>query len=277
MGAEIEKLIRSQQPAAMSATLYTIGLDGQRTKCLRWDGPFDDHCELLEQVEERALRQANALGGVHSFCFELCDGAGTSLGCEFFRLSAEAFSGERSMLAEPANEGGVLAQSMRLTEAFARLQVQGSERSGNLMLKQLEAIARRAEHSESRYLEALQVLQRVLTGERQAEVEAIRADGNARAKVAIANRVATLLGPIASGMIAKYGGDAGPQAAIATAVQGFVSSLNQEQLEKIISVLQPEQAAAVFQLVSAVKTDEAQAGATEAPPPRRKANGDARH
>jgi len=277
VGAEVEKLIRTQQQGALSATLYTVGLDGHRTVCLRWAGPFDDHAELLEQCEERALRQANALGGVHSFCFEMLDGSGASLGCEFFRVSAESFGGERSLLSEPANEGGVLAQSMRLTEAFARLQVMGAEKQSTITLRMLEASAKRAEFAEGKYLEAIQATHSMLTGERAAEVEMVKANNRGQAQLVIANRVATLIGPVMAAFLSKKGGEQGGLHAAMVGLTGLISSLTAEQLEAIVGHLKPEQAAAMFQLVGTVTTEAEKQKAADTPAPRKGANGDARH
>lgn len=276
MAGEIESLIRVQQPAALSAALYTIGLDGQRAVCLRWQGPFPSIDDLNEAVEERALRQANALGGVHNFCFEMYDPSGASLGSEFFRVSAENFSGDRSMLSEPANEGGVLAQQMRITEALARLQVQGAEKQNNILHKMLETMGRRAENAEQRYLQGLEVFVQAITGERQAEVEAIRADGNARAKLAIANRVGTLLGPLAAGFLKKQlPGSAGAAAGASVNMQSLASSLTTEQMEAIMQALTPEQNAALFAILAPLKAEQEK---HDVPEPRaRKANGDATH
>lgn len=277
MAGELHSLIVNQQPAAVVAALYTIGLDGHRTLCLRWQGPFSSVEDLHEAVEERALRQANALGGVHNFLFEMQDAKGESLGSEFFRVSAESFSGDRSLLSEPANEGGVLAQSMRLTEAFARLQVQSASGTHSTLLKQNELLARRADQAEARYLQGLEVFAATITGERQAEVEAIRADGNARAKLAIANRIGALLGPLAAGFLKKQlPGSAGASAGAAVSMQSLAAGLTAEQMEGIMQVLTPEQNAALFALLAPVKAEQEQHDVPDSPA-RKKANGDARH
>lgn len=277
MAGEVHSLILSQQPTAASAALYTIGLDGHRTLCLRWQGPFSSVEDLNEAVEERALRQANALGGVHNFLFELTAPDGSSLGSEVFRVSAEAMTGDRSMLSEPANEGGVLAQTMRLLEAHARINVQLVKGTQDNLLKQNEMLSRRADASEARYLSGMEVFMQALTGERQAEVEAIRADGNARAKLAIANRIGTLLGPLAAGLLKKQlPGAAGASAASAVNMQTLAGSLTTEQMEGIMQLLTPEQNATLFALLAPVKAEQEQ---TEVPaaPARKVPNGDARH
>lgn len=272
MGSEVDKLIRLQ-PAATSAVLYTIGLDGHRTVCQRWSGPFTEPADLYEQVEERALRQANVLGGVHNFLLELLDAKKEQLGTEVFRVGAEGF-GERSMLSEPANEGGVLAQSMRLTEAFARLQVQGSEKTLNQAHKLLEVMARRADHSENKYLEGLQAIARAHQADRQYEVEAIKATGNAQAKQLVASKLAALIPQVLAAFVGKNAGPKGPAHASALRMKEFTGTLTQEQFESILTVLRPEQQGALAALLSGVHAEIVD---ETAQPPEKKANGDARH
>ena len=277
MAGELHSLITSQQPAAAAAALYTIGLDGHRTLCLRWQGPFPSVEDLNEAVEERALRQANALGGTHNFLFELTATDGSSLGSEVFRVNAEAFTGERSMLSEPANEGGVLAQTMRLLEATMRVNVQLSKGTHDNLLQQNKMLAGRAEASEARYLSGMEVFLASITNERNAEVEAIRADGNARAKLAIANRVGALLGPLAAGFLKKQlPGAAGASLGAAANMQGLAATLTAEQMEKIMGVLSPEQNAQLFALLAPLKAEEEE-HEVEPAQARKVPNGDARH
>lgn len=281
MGAEVENLIKNQLAGAYSAKLFMVGLDGIRTLCLRWPGPFGDPSELLEQVEERALRQANALGGVQSFLFEMYDNAGQPLGCEVFRLSAEAMGGDRSMLAEPANEGGVVAQLMRQNEALLRTQAlvlkeQTVSWKENLRaaLNMVEASHKRADFSEGKYLEGLQVISQVLTGESENAVALKKAEGNADAKRLIAGRVAGLLPMVASAFV-QNGPAKSPAHATLIGAKNLFTSLTQEQIQAFLALLSPDQAAQVFQMMEAVM-------ATEPPPPppapnAPKASGNAAH
>jgi hypothetical protein len=272
MGAELDKLIRAQ-PTAIKATLYTIGLDGHRTVCLRVAGPFEDPADLYEQIEERALRQANTLGGIHNFMLELVDGAGAQLGTEVFRVSAEGH-GDRSMLAEPANEGGVLALSMRLTQAFAQLQVQGSAKTLDSAHKLIEVMARRADHAEQKYLEGMQVIARSLSNDRAAEVEAIKATGNAQAKQLVASKLAGLIPQVLAAFVSKNAGPKGKAHASALRMKDFTGTLTSEQFESILGVLRPEQQGALAALLQGAH---AEAEEEAAQPTTPKANGDARH
>lgn len=267
MGSELEKLVQGNRGFVAAAALYTMGLTGQRTPCCRWGAPvgeLPDEAELLEQVEERALRQANVLGGVHNFQLELYDGDKNPIGCEFFRVSAESFGGERSLLTEPANEGGVLAQQMRLTEAYARTHVQFTEKGFNQLTRVIDVMSRRVQQSEENSAQMMGTLYEVLIGRGETEVEVQRAKGNARTKEIMAERVMGLLPAIAAGFIHK---NAGPNGAAHFAAQGadaFYSSITQEQLSVIMQALNPEQRQQLFVMIEGIAKEKAAQEAAEA-------------
>ncbi len=274
MGAEVENLIKKELAGAYSAKLFSVGLDGMRALCLRWPGPFDDPLELLEQVEERALRQANSLGGVQAFQFEMYDNGGNALGSECFRLSAEAFSGDRSLLSEPANEGGVLAQVMRQNEALLRTQALTLKETTvswrqnlDAAHRMVEAVGRRAEFSETKYLEGLQVLQKVLTGESEHAVAMKKAEGNAKAKELLAERVAGLL-PMVAGAFVQNGPAKSAAHATLIGAKNLFTSLSQAQIQAFLDLLSPEQRAQVYVMFESVLKYE-----QEASPPRPGTNG----
>lgn len=268
VAAEIETLIREQQAGAQSAKLFTLGLDGHRTLCKRWAGPFEDMRDLHESVEERALRQCNTLGGIHNFCFELYDGAGNALGSEVFRLSAEALEGDRSMLSEPANEGGVLAQLMRQNEALVRTGVYERKEATVAFrevfgaMQKLVALSHgRSDHAEGKYLEAMQTFHKMITGEQQHTVELEKARGNAEAKRVLAEKVSGYI-PLLLGSFVKNGPIRNAGAATAIGVKNLFESLKAEQVEGILALLTPEQQNALIAMVQAAEVAETPPGAT---------------
>lgn len=261
MGAEVATLVRSQQAAALVATLYTIGLQGQRTVCLAWRGPFPDPIDdLIEQVEERALRQANALGGVHAFQLEMADAEGRVLGTEFFRVSAEPMG---SIVAEPANEGGVLAQHMRLLEACFRSQVGGSEKLLHQAIKMMERSDARAVHFEDSYLKALITVGDAIRGEREHELEIRKIEAHGKSKEIVARKIAALLPEVTAGVFNRYGGPQGAAHAAAISAKGLFESIDGEQLQAIMNALRPEQQAGLFALMKRLAKEEEARAAQE--------------
>jgi hypothetical protein len=266
MGQEVEALVRTQQRAALGAKLYTVGLDGVRTPCLTWPGPFDDPLELVEQVEARALRQANALGGVHAFLLELVGPDGAVLGTEFFRVSAESFSDGRSIISEPANEGGMLAQMMRHNEVVIRTGVQGSEKTLQAAHKMIEQVGKRAEYAEAKFLEMLTTLHSVMTGERETQVAMVKAEARATATKQIAGKIASLIPEISAAFVKGNSGPAGAAHAAAISAKGLFSTITSEQLNGILGHLNVEQQMQLFGLMKRLSAEHEQQAAAEAAP-----------
>jgi len=266
VGSELEKLVSGNRGFAAAATLYTMGITGTRTPCCRWGAPVSalpDDAELLEQIEERALRQANVLGGVHNFQLELYDGDKNPIGCEFFRVSAESFGQDRSLLTEPANEGGVLAQQMRLTEAYARTHVTFTEKGFGQLTKVIDTMAKRVEQSETNSAQMMATLYEVLIGRGDAEVEVQKAKGNAQAKVVMAERVMGLLPAIAAGFMLKNTGPTGAAHFAAQGADAFYSSITEEQLRVIMTALNPDQRQQLFIMIEGIAKEKAAAEAAE--------------
>ena len=249
MGQEVEALVRTQHAVAHAATLYTVGLEGTRTLCLRWQGPFADTSELIEQIEERALRQANTLGGVHNFLLELAGADGAVLGTEFFRVSAESFAGG-SIVAEPANEGGLLAQLMRHTEAVFRSNIQGNDKTLSHAHRLIETANRRAEFSEQKFLEALSTMHTIMTGERQTQVELVKAEARAAATKQIGSKIAMLIPEMSAAFLSSKAGAGGPAHALALRAKSLFSTITQDQLKGILGSLDLTQQGQLIALLS---------------------------
>lgn len=236
MANEVHSLVTREAAHAARATLYTVGLDGVRTLCARWPGPFADLAELVEQVEERALRQANTLGGVHNFMFELHDASGQPIGCEVFRVGAENFGdSSRSMLSEPANEGGLVAQLMRHNEAIMHGHTKGFQQTTATLLKDREITARRAEFVEEKYMKGLELFMSAVMGERAHEIELLKANANAQVKGELVKRVAGLIPEVLASFVSGKTGQAANGAAIAA--KGLFSTLTQDQMQAILGAL----------------------------------------
>lgn len=246
MGSEVAQLVQSQRSHAGSAALYTIGLQGHRTLCTRW-APLPDEAELIEQIEERALRQANVLGGMHNFMVELYDATGQPLGSEVFRLAAENFGDtSRSLLTEPANEGGIVAMSMRHTEASNRTLVEFAHKVMTGIVKPLEAVTRRLSASEEHQLAMMQAVQTLVFQDRAQEAEIERAQGSAKAKAIMAERVAGLLPAVAAGIVSKLAPQGGAAQFAAAGAEAFFSSIRADQFTKLVEIFDPDQRMQLF-------------------------------
>ena len=269
--SEVERLLATHGEDADRIVLTYTASDGTRVPCQRWEAPIDP-VEALEQIEERALRQANTLGGSHVFWCELFDKNGRPIASEVFRVTAELMPLGASSSAEPANEGGHLAQMMRHNEGHFRLAIQSSRETAQIQsklqdqaLKMTTALANRLEAVESRYAKAMETVSVIITGEREAEIEAAKAAASAKLKADFGSRIMGLL-PEAVAAIAGRKPE-GAAAAAAIGAKGLFSSLNQEQLVAIMGVLKPEQQAAVMGLMKRLAAEEEAHSAPPDEPP----------
>jgi hypothetical protein len=245
LGDEVSKLVERHAAQSAVAVLYVIGISGHQRVCERWARPLDA-IALVEEVEERALRQANVLGGVHNFLLELIDDSKQVLGSEPFRVGAENFGGDRSLLSEPANEGGLVAQSMRHTEAANMTLIQGVAQMLTQSTKQLETLVKRANAAEDRGLQMLTVMHKMLSESGAVEAEITKAQGNADVKRAIGGRIANLLPALAAGLVAHKAGPNGAAHFAAHGLSGLAETLTPAQLQGIFALLNDEQRAAFY-------------------------------
>lgn len=245
--------------------LSVIASDGSRMACNRWDvgrDVDDAYKETFEQIEERALRQANALGGTHAFILEWyrqCEGERPRVeGHEVFRVSAETAPGGRFM-SEPANEGGLVAQAMRHQETNQKHLSAMFDRAMHHMGRTLDRISERAEKAETRYVESMGVFLESIANKQAHEVELVKAQGNAEVKAQLAGRVATLI-PAMAGRVMEHFGKEGFQVRL----RGFFETLKPEQFGGILQQLQPEQQALLLEMakpiIAELEEEKARAG-----------------
>lgn len=257
MGAEIEKLV-GLVPDWHKATLYALGQDLTKQACQTWAAPLEK-AELLEQVEEVALRRANALGGNHAFLVELFDGARQVVASEVFRVSAELLPNGQSIALEPANEGGLLAQLMRHNEANARTGVAGFQATTRATLEALQTVSRHSQVVESKFTDLMMRMQTLVLGEMEAKVQIAREEGKQKTMHLLAERVGSLLPEVLGSMTGKLSGTAGAAAAIKA--KGAFDTLRPEQLETIMSCLDMEQKVAILGLMKSLAEDAEKHGA----------------
>ena len=251
MGQELEKLI-GRTVAWRKLTLYALAQNLTRQTLQTWEAPIEQP-DLLEQIEERALRQANVLGGSHAFLVESLNADGQVLGSEVFRCSAETFPNGVSIAHEPANEGGLLAQLMRHNEAQTRTGVLSFEKTSNATLRALEALAKHTAQMEERYGGLLTRMQEVVLGEHQTRVELAREESSAKTKHMFAERLAGILPEVIGSITGKVSNT--PGAAAAVKAKAAFETLRADQLETIMGCLDMEQKIAIMGLLKSLAED----------------------
>lgn len=254
MSSEVEKVLDRHGATAFAFVLYQVASDGTRVLCDVWKAPFENKAELLEQIEERALRQANVLGGVNTFWVEARDGAERPMGSEIFRVTAEALPGGASIATEPSNEGGAFAQMMRHNEALLRATTLGFDKVLGHALKQLDVQGKRADAMEQRHLSSLEILSKVISGERETQLQLAREEASSKMKEKILTRALGVLPEALAGFMGRK--PEGAAAAAAMSAKGIFSTLTLEQMQHIMGCLNIEQQAALMGLMKRLAAEE---------------------
>lgn len=239
-------LLEAQQAGAVQVRLYLVTHTGARRPCLK--RPLVDAVvlEVLEEIERRALSQANAMGGRHAFELEAVDDSGGVISTEVFAVTAEGFAGGGAALTEPANEGGFLAQVMRHKEVMLRTTVSAQDKTFRHLGQALEMVSTRLERSEERYAKALELLEALTLHEHERKIELVQVEAKTEALRKIGDQVAGLLPDVAAGLVGKVRGGSAKSALVA---RQLFESLNQTQLNGILQSLEPEQQHHVIQLM----------------------------
>lgn len=265
-GSEVEALLNKHGLQARRVKLYLLSLDSTRTPCTHWDGAVEPNStqmiELLEQIEETALRRANVMGGSHAFCLEVLGEDEVTLATEFFRVSAEAMP-NGAIASEPANEGGAFAQHMRHNEALFRLAMSGAQRAENTLTRQNETLARTNLALYEKLFSQMELVHTALTSDREHELAILKQTSRNKLTGIITDQVTNLLPEVASSLVAKKASS--PALAAAVGMKGLIATLKPDQLAKVAACLEPEQQIVLF---SAIKHLAAAEEAKNGPPPQ---------
>lgn len=225
-----------------SIALYHLALDSTRTLCARWPGPInvENQAEVLEQIEERALRQANVLGGSHAFHLEAVDAQKQILMTEVFRVSAESLPGATGMLAtEPANEAGAFAQLMRHNEVLFRLSTDAWRGANYVVAEQLRRQDAQLQAFELERANMLRIERETYTERMQHERDMAKQKRNAELQDQVFKQLQAIAPEVLALIREKKVGDV--EGAAAVGFKGLVETLRPDQMTKIFDALEPGQ------------------------------------
>jgi hypothetical protein len=268
-------------PSCVQVRLMHLAQDGTRMPGASWDGPLDTSAKRLdcaEDIEERAARETNILGGIHAWYIEVDGEGGKTLATEIFRLSAESLPNGKSISTEPANEGGVLAQMMRHHEVMAKQYMWDRERVSETLASENSKLRARNENLEDKLFKTLDTVREAILGERQHELELLKAKAKNELMLSVGKQVQGLLPEVASAFVHKQA--KAPAAAAAIGIQEFLKTITPEQFDVILSTLRPEQAMVLVQAMKRIaeaEAEKAKQNAPPAPPATEAANGSTPH
>lgn len=237
-------------PDCAAIRLWSCAVDSSRTLCDSWPLPMPngDALELIEQIEERALRQANTFGGSQAFMLEAVNKGDRPMATDVFRVYGEALPGATGGLAtEPANEAGHVAQMMRHNEAIFRSSIMGQQGLLKSAHQLLELSDRRAERAEDRSLKWLEQVAAIATQEREREVALKKEEGSAESRRLVTNKLLNLLPMVASSVVGNKPGH--EATGVVIGLKSVFESLSQEQMVAILNLLSEDQRMAFLQQI----------------------------
>jgi hypothetical protein len=255
MGLEIEKLIEREKTTMRTASLFALtqALSKQLLQTWKLSELPGGTPELLEQVEERALRQANVLGGSHAFVLEAYNEAEKVIGSEVFRVTAEILPNGQSLVSEPPNEVGAFAQMMRHNEAQARVGVQQFQAYSNAAQRLFDSSTKHSAALEARLQGLLERMETLVLGEYESKIALAKVEADAKLKQAVVERVGNILPEVVGSFTGKISGT--PGAAAAIKAKAAFSSLTGEQLQTILGALNEDQRIALLGLMKSLAAD----------------------
>lgn len=261
MGAsnEVAIVLREHGATCASVALYHLAVDSSRILCQRWAGPIDEHNRhnVLEQIEERALRQANILGGSHAFYIEAVDAQRQIMMTEVFRVSAESLVGANALATEPANDVGQRAQQMRHQENLHRLYtdaIRDTLNAATELVGQQRAVIKEQSADHIAYLQASR---ESIRNQQAHELELRKVEANAAKWKGFLEQLQQVSPEIMAMVRHKKIGDVAGAAAIG--MRGFIETLKPDQLTQIANVLEPTQQLVLFEAIKRLASaDEAE-------------------
>lgn len=221
--------------------LSSIGLDGTQTALDVWPKQIAPPQEITEMMEERAAAHANALGGTHAFVLQALDADGNGvLASQAFRVGAEALPGAGVLPSEPANAGGVLAQTLRHNEAIMSSAVIAWDKLGRTATGMIERADRRAARSEDAYMQVVELHHELIERKDERQAQSRRDDKMLAIKESSAKKLMAMLPVVFESVVLKKAPE-GLDRAAAHTTREFWESLKENQLIDILKALDPEQ------------------------------------
>lgn len=239
-------LLRKLEEGAFVFRLSVLSIDGSAVFIDQWKAHlgFD---ELRDAIEERANKHAALGSTIQNFMLEAWDADKASLGFDVFQVTADPLPNlHRVLTSEPANEAGVLAQTMRLNENLTKglMAMAGhvNNSSGEMkaayqdMIKNLSA---RAEAGDKARLETFEILDQLVRRKAEQDLEVAKLEHAQKLKEKALEKVGTLLPVVMDHVIGKT--PSGANAAAIAMARTLFESVRSEQLGKFLEVLDAEQ------------------------------------
>lgn len=216
---------------------------------------------ICDEVSGAAEDDADGIGGVQRYAVVALRDDGTSSGRLVIRCRAETTEeGSEFGDSEPANSKGLVAQTMRHSEAFAKTMSMGSGAVVEQLVRQNARLSSMVELMLDKHLEHIRLVEDLSNDKAARDVMSKEAETKAIATEEIAKTVAALL----PAMVKRFTGvtPENYQSPEVVALRKLAGALTGPELDAIQTHLKPEHSAVVMEILKGAAESEAQAEET---------------
>lgn len=223
--------------------------------------------DVVDAVDQALTTDAGGLSGLQRYMLVCVAGEGDEqrmLGRLPVRYRGQAADDDAddTVSSEPANARGLLAQSQRHTEAFARMAISQTATIAGVQERMIARLAEMNERLTEKHVEVLQLVEELSSEKHTRAIETTREEGKQATRQIFAKQMM----PMLATLVRKYtgGSPAGALPAEVVQVKTLFESLTEEQQVQLQSILTPAQVIAVVDLMD--KFEGQQQQETKPPP-----------
>jgi uncharacterized protein YidB (DUF937 family) len=204
---------------------------------------------LVLDIEQSALDDVEGTGGVQKYVLQGMDETKHSIGRLTLRYAATRQEDETGFDSdsEPATSQGALAMQMRHNEALERIDKAGW---GNIINTQRLTIQSLTEQNEAllgKHLEYIALAEELTQRKHERELELLEQQNKGENRQRVARTLTALLPAVVKKLT---GADLGPVTDPDTiSMRQFLQTINEDELEKIASILGPEKSLALLSML----------------------------
>lgn len=225
--------------------LCVMGSDGAATRIDSWPASLG-YDELRETIEERAARHAAVGPSAATFAVRAFDDRKELMGFDTFRVSASLALGRQALMSEPANEGGLVAQSMRHSEALVSMVVKNIAPMLHAQTAVIERLDKRAEAQDAASLKMFELLNDLDDRKAQREHESAKLAASLNMKKEAFSKVQGYVPLLLDAVMGKD--PKGSKATSSILADELFQSVRPEQLQQLLGMLDADQRLKVLAL-----------------------------
>lgn len=220
---------------------------------------------LVRDIDETLTTDADGLSGVQRYMLICCCGYNDDqqkLGRLPIRYRGESQDAEEDALSsEPATAKGLVAQSQRHTEAFARMAMAQTASISTIQERMISRLAEMNERLMDKHVEVITLIEDLSSQKHLRDLEAKKQEGKDATRAMMVKQVLPMLATV----VRKYTGATIPGGASAPEmlqIRTLLEGLSEEQQEAMLSILTPAQTVAWVSLMDDLEAKDKEANNT---------------